>query len=124
MDLIYKEEAYNIIGAAMEVYNEMGHGYLEAVYQECMEIELRARGIPFEAQKEVKLKFKGVELQRRYKADFICYDGVLVEIKALNGIINDHRSQTINYLKGTGYKLGLLINFGAAAGLQYERLVF
>ncbi len=123
-DMIYfKQESYNIIGAAMHVYNTLGQGFLEAVYQEALVIEFIKRDIPFEPQKELKITYDGKELKQTYKPDFICYDKIIVEIKAVSAIDDAHRSQLYNYLHATGYKLGLLINFGSSKGLEYERKV-
>ena len=111
--IIYKEESYKIQGAIFEVYREMGCGFLEAVYQECMEMELRNKGITFTSQKELKLTYKGEELRQTYKPDFICYGQIIIEIKAVKEIAPEHKAQVINYLKATGIKLALLVNFGA-----------
>jgi GxxExxY protein len=122
-DIIYKDEAFAIMGACFEVYNEMGCGFLEAVYQECLEIELALRGIPFKPQGELVLKYKGRTLQQTYIPDFLCYDKIIVEIKALSELDGVHRSQVHNYLKATGHRLGLLVNFGAPGKVHYERIV-
>ncbi|MCL2711026.1 MAG: GxxExxY protein [Planctomycetaceae bacterium] len=119
--LIYDEESYQIRGACMEVYKEMGIGYLEAVYQECLEREFSARGIPFQSQQELVLHYKGSPLRQTYKPDFICYDKIVVEIKGVPEIHQAHKAQIINYLKATGFKLGLLVNFGAHPLIQIER---
>ena len=107
----------------MHVYNTLGHGFLEAVYQEALEIELTKRGIPFESQKELRIVYEGQELKQTYKPDLICYDKIIVELKAVSSLDDSHRSQIYNYLHATGYKLGLLINFGCSDGLEYERKV-
>ncbi|MHB9140123.1 MAG: GxxExxY protein [Victivallaceae bacterium] len=111
-EIIFKDECYAIQGAVFEVYREMGCGFLETVYQECLEKELRLRGIPFMSQQELKLIYKGEQLQQMYKSDLICYDKIILELKAVKEIMPEHRTQVINYLKSTGMKLGLLINFG------------
>jgi len=121
--IYYKQESYDIIGAAMHVYNTLGHGFLEAVYQEALEIELTKRHIPLDSQKDLKIVYDGVELKQTYKPDFICYDKIIVEIKAVSELNDSHRSQTYNYLHATGYKLGILINFGCSDRLEYERIV-
>lgn len=122
--MLYKsEDTYAIIGAAMHVYNVLGSGFLEAVYQEALEIEFQKRGIPFEREKELTIKYEGQELKQKYKADFVCYDDIIVELKSVSEIDDVHRAQIFNYLKATGYKLGLLINFGNAGGLEYERKI-
>lgn len=121
--IYYKEESYKIVGAAMHVYNKLGIGFLEPVYQEALEIELKRRGIPFEREKELTIMYDGMQLQQTYRADFVCYNNIIVELKAVSALDNIHRAQVYNYLKATGYKLGILINFGDACGLDYERIV-
>ncbi|NDV63587.1 GxxExxY protein [Puniceicoccales bacterium CK1056] len=123
MPLIYKEESFKIVGACFEVYNLQGHGFLEAVYQECLEIEFRKRGIPFESQISLRLQYKDCHLRHRYIADFLCFESVIVEIKAHKELAKEHRAQTINYLKSTGFQLGILINFGNPRKLEYERFL-
>src|SRR4051794_32661093 len=123
MDLVLKDEAYAIIGACFEVYNEKGSGFLEAVYHECLEIEMKSRGIRCRSHPELKLSYKGMPLTKTYQADFDCYGCVIVEIKAASELTDEHRAQVHNYLKATGYRLGLLVNFGSHGKLQYERIV-
>ena len=120
--IIYKEECYSIQGAVFEVYREMGCGFLEAVYQECLEKELSKRNIPFISQKELKLFYKGEELIQKYKPDLICFDKIILELKAVKEIAPEHKAQVINYLKATGYKLGLLVNFGIYPKAEIVRL--
>ena len=122
MDLVYKEEAYNIIGACMDVHCELGSGFLEAVYHEALLLELEERSIPFETNVKLKVSYKGKSLKKSYYADVICYGKIIVELKAMDGLVSEHESQVINYLTATNYKLGLLINFGTKS-LQYKRLV-
>jgi len=121
-NLIYKEESYKIIGACMEVHRKLGPGFLEAVYQEALEIEFKNQGIPYEREKELKLYFKGIELRKRYNADFVCYGKIILETKAAKELCDNYRAQTISYLKTTKMKLGLLVNFGKPS-LKYERFV-
>ena len=121
--IIYKEESYKVVGAAFKVYNALGHGFLEAVYQEALEIEFQRQGIPYEREKELKIKYEGVELKQTYKADFVCFGKIIVELKAANALDDAHRSQVYNYLHATGYKLGLLLNFGNSDELEKERIV-
>lgn len=121
--ILYKEEAYKITGAVFEVYKEMGCGFLEAVYQECLEKELTGRGIPYVAQKGLKLYYKGEPLTQFYQPDLICFDSIIVELKALKDITGEHRAQVLNYLKATGIRLGLLANFGHYPKATVERLV-
>ncbi len=111
--ILYKEESYQIQGAVFEVYREMGCGFLEAVYQECLEKEFFRRRIPFIAQPDLQLIFKGERLRQTYKPDFICYEKIIVELKAVKDIAPEHKAQVINYLKATNSKLGLLVNFGS-----------
>ena len=120
--IVYKEESYKIIGACMEVHRELGPGFLEAVYQEALEIEFKNQGIPYEREKELKIHFKGTELRKRYNADFICYGKIILETKAAKELCDNHRAQIINYLKATKMKLGLLVNFSEPS-LKYERFV-
>ena len=122
-ELIYKDESYRIIGAWFEVYKENGCGFLEAVYQECLELELGLQGLSFRAQVPIALTYKGQPLKQRYLADLVCYDKILVELKAVSTLADEHRSQVINYLHATGYRLGLLVNFGHHPKLEWERIV-
>ena len=114
---------YEIIGACMEVHKALGYGFLEAVYQEAIELEFKARGIPYEKEKELTINFKETILEKKYRVDFICYGEVILEIKALSQLTGEHEGQLINYLKATGTKVGLLINFGEKS-LKYKRLIF
>ena len=122
-EIIYKDEAYKIIGACFEVYNEKGCGFLEPVYQECLEIELGLQGIPFTSQQQLELHYKGRLLKQKYIPDFLCYDKIVLEIKAVSALTHEHRAQVHNYLKATGYRLGLLVNFGHYPKLEYERII-
>jgi len=121
--MLYEELTYNIQGACFEVYKTMGCGFLEAVYQECLEIEFTERGIPFVAQKELELSYKGRRLRQRYMPDFICYDKIIVELKAVENIAEEHKAQVLNYLHATGMRLGLLVNFGHHPQLEYKRMI-
>ena len=120
--LIYKEETFKIIGACFEVYKNKGRGFLEPVYQECLEIEFELQGIDFTSQKSLTLEYKGRPLKHTYAPDFICYDKIIVEIKAVSQLLDEHRAQVINYLYATGFKLGLLVNFGHYPKIEWERL--
>jgi len=122
--IIYPEESYAIIGACFNVYNEKGCGFVEPVYQECLEIEMGFQGIPFDAHRELRLEYRGRTLKQRYIPDFICHDKIVVELKAVSQITDEHRAQVFNYRRATGMKLGLLVNFGRHPELQYERIVF
>ena len=118
----FKTECYNIIGAAMDVHNELGHGFLEPVYQEALAMVLQEYKIPFEREKVLDINFKGKLLQKKYIADFMCYNEVIVELKATEAIVDKHIAQVLNYLKATGKKIGLIINFGTTK-LQYRRVI-
>jgi GxxExxY protein len=123
VELLFKEEVYRVIGAAMTVYNELGAGFLEPVYQEALEIELAEQGIQFEPQKELPIYYKGRVLKKRYQADLIVFGKVIVELKALDHLTSRDESQVLNYLKATGLKVALLINFGSEDKLEWKRLV-
>lgn len=120
--LIYSNETYQIIGAAMEVHKILGPGFLEPVYQEAMEIELTKRGIPFVSQKRIQIHYKDVLLSQYYVADLFCYDKIVVELKAVSTILPEHEAQLLNYLKATKTRLGLLFNF-AEESLTFKRYV-
>ncbi len=121
-NILYKEECYKIIGACMNVHKELGPGFLEAVYQESLAIEFLDQGIPFEKEKEIRIFYKDKILDKCYKADFLCFDKIIVELKALSELSNDHISQLLNYLKATKLRVGLLVNFGTPS-LTYQRLI-
>lgn len=121
--LLFEQETYAIRGAIFEVYREKGCGFHEAVYQECLEIELGLHGIPFVAQQELKLSYKGKQLKQTYIPDLICYDQIIVELKALSATTGEHEAQVMNYLKATGKRLGLLVNFGAHPKATIKRLI-
>ena len=122
-DILYADESYEIMGACFEVYNDKGCGFLEPVYQECMEIELDHKGIAFVAQQALSLNYRGKALKHTYQPDFICYDKIILELKAVSKLTDEHRAQVINYLHATGLRLGLLVNFGHYPKLEYERIV-
>ncbi|MBU0711059.1 GxxExxY protein [bacterium] len=121
-NLVFKEESFKIIGACMEVHKVLGPGFLESVYQEALAIEFSHQGIPFEQEKELTITFKGIELEKKYNADFVCYGKIILETKAVKELCDNHRAQIINYLKVTKFKLGLLVNFGEQS-LKYERFI-
>ena len=123
MNIIYKEESYAIMGACFEVYKEKGSGFLEQVYQECLEIELEMRGILFVPKQELALNCKGRPLKSKYVPDLLCYDKIIVELKAVKELADEHRAQVHNYLRATGHRLGLLVNFSHYPKLEYERIV-
>jgi len=122
-ELLYKDEVFTIQGAIFEVNRELGSGFLEAVYQECLMLEFTRRAIPFIAHKELSLNYKGHRLAQTYRADFICYDQIIIELKACEALSGAHRAQLLNYLKATQMRLGLLVNFGCHPKAQIERLV-
>lgn len=122
-DFLYKQETYQILGACFEVYKEKGCGFLEAVCQECLAIEFRLRGIPFESQKLLQLCCKNYSLEQVYKADFVCCCKIILEIKATDKLTDKDRSQILNYLNATGFEVGLLVNFGHHPKLEHERFV-
>ena len=119
--LLFKEESFRIIGAAMEVHNFLGCGFTEPIYQEAFEKELELRNIPFEREKEFHVNYKGVLLEKTFRTDFVCYGSIIVELKATNDWAAEHFAQVYNYLKASGMQLGLLINFGQTS-LAYERI--
>ena len=118
-----KEETYRILGACFEVYNEMGCGFLEPVYQECLEIELEKQKIPFAPQKVLKLDYMGKELEKTYQADFVCFGSVILEIKAVSRLTGEHRAQILNYIHATGINVGLPVNFGHFPKIEHERFL-
>jgi GxxExxY protein len=122
-EIIYKDESYRIVGACFEVYKEKGCGFLEAVYQECLGIEFEMQGILFVPKKPLALNYKGRPLKQKYEPDFICMDKIIVELKAVSVLADEHRAQVLNYHNATGFKLGLLVNFGHHPRLEYERIV-
>lgn len=122
-DLIYKNESYQVMGACFEVYEQMGSGFLEAVYQECLQIEFSVQQIPFTAQESLQLRYRDHMLTQRYEPDFVCFGKIIVELKAAKELANEHRAQVHNYLKATGFTLGLLVNFGHTPLLEWERVV-
>lgn len=121
--LLYKDESYQIQGAIFDVYREMGAGFLESVYQECLEKELSRRKIPFQRQAEIRLAYKGERLAQYFVADLICFGSILLELKACKALEPIHRAQVLNYLKATGLRLGLLVNFNAHPRVRIERIV-
>jgi GxxExxY protein len=122
-NILYPEESYAIMGACFAVYKEKGCGFLEAVYQECLEIELEARGIPFVPQPTLHLHYRGRTLNQTYQPDFLCCNKIILEIKAVKALVEAHRAQTMNYLKATRQQLGILLNFGHYPELEYRRVI-
>ena len=124
MELIFKEECYSIIGACFEVYKEKGCGFLEAVYHECLAIEFGLQSIPANSQSILSPFYKQRLLTQKYIPDYICYDKITLEVKAVKSLSDEHRAQVHNYLRATGHKLGILANFGHYPQLEWERIVF
>ena len=122
-ELLYKDEVYAIIGAAMDVYNQLGHGFLEAVYQEAMEVEATSRNIPNSPEQDVYIVYKGKPLKKFYTPDLMCYGKIIVEIKAIDHLTSREEAQLLNYLKATSMPVGILINFGAEKDLEWKRMV-
>lgn len=122
-NFVYSNESYAIQGAIIEVYRNLGSGFLENVYQEALSHEFTIRNIPFIAQPELKLHYKGIQLKQTYKPDFICFDLIIVELKTVNEIANAHQAQVKNYLKATGFHLGILVNFSHYPGVEMHRIV-
>ena len=123
LDLVFKKESYAIIGACFEVYNEHGHGFVESIYHESLILEFGLAKIPAVSEPHLQVRYKGQILKKSCRPDFVCHSKIIVEIKAVKELADEHRSQVLNYLKATGFKLGILVNFGAREELQYERLV-
>ena len=122
-EFIQGEETHALLGACFEVYKDKGCGFLEAVFQECLELELSDRNIPFKIQPQLRLEYKGRVLKQSYQPDFVCFDRVILEIKAVSKLADEHRAQVHNYLKATGLRIGLLVNFGHYPLVEHERIV-
>ncbi|MCK6602964.1 MAG: GxxExxY protein [Bacteroidetes bacterium] len=122
-EILYKDESFLIQGAIFEVYREMGSGFLESVYQECLEKEFLFRNLPFHSQKTLSLFYKDTLLNQSYKPDLICFDKIIVELKAVTKLNQEHRAQVINYLKASKIKLGILVNFGHHPKVEIERFL-
>ena len=121
--LLYKEEVYKIVGAAMEVHSHLGPGFFEAGYQEAFEMELNFRSIPYLREEPLDIYYKGVKLKKKYVPDFICYDSIVVEMKAVSDLLDVHQAQLLNYLKASKMRVGVLINFGETS-LVYKRMIY
>ena len=120
--LIYEQESFQIRGACFEVYREKGAGFLESVYQECLELEMRGNGIPFVPQPRLEMDYKGQKLKSEFKPDMICFGKIILELKAIRELTDEHRSQVHNYLRATGHRLGMLVNFGHHPRVEIERI--
>jgi GxxExxY protein len=121
-EIVYKKESYAIIGACFAVYNEKGCGFLEPVYQECLDIEFEYQRIPAIAKPSLNLSYRGRILKQIYQQDYVCFGKIIVELKAVSALTDEHRAQLLNYLQATGFDLGLLVNFGHYPKLEYERI--
>jgi GxxExxY protein len=119
-ELLFRQESYHLVGACFEVYRDKGCGFLEPVYHECLEIELAHRGIPFTSRQRLELRYRGQLLRHHYEPDFICHGQIILEVKAVTALTDEHRAQVHNYLRATGYPLGLLVNFGHYPKTQVE----
>ena len=119
--LLHEEETGKILNACFEVHKELGNGFLEAVYQEALELEIKNQNIPYEREKLLPITYKGKLLEKEYYADFICYGKIVVELKAVAALTSSHKAQVINYLKASSNEIGLLINFGTNS-LKWERI--
>lgn len=122
-DALFKQEGYDLMAAAFEVYNEMGPGFLEEVYQESLEKELAARSIPFRSKTALQIPYKGEPLNKMYLPDLVVQDGILAELKAVQQLAREHEAQLLNYLKASGKRVGYLTNFGSAGKLEWKRMV-
>lgn len=122
-EILYRDESYAIMGACFEVYKDKGCGFVEAVYQECLEIEFEMRGLPAVPQPRLNLSYKGHPLRQTFVPDFICFAKIVLELKAASALTDEHRAQVHNQLPATGHRLGLLVNFGHYPQLEYERIV-
>ena len=123
MGIIYKDEVYKLVGAAMEVYNILGNGFLDSVYQEALEHELLLRGMPYQSQVLLEVKYKDKVLEQTYRPDLVFMDKIIVELKAIDKIGSNEEAQILNYLKATDYELGVLINFGSKDDLNWKRMI-
>jgi len=121
-DILFKDESYKIIGACIEVYNELGCGFLESVYQEALEIVFKDLNIPYQREKELTVSFRNQKLAKSFQADFVCYDKIIIELKAVSAVDEIHEAQLFNYLKTSKLRLGLLVNFGEKS-LKYKRII-
>jgi len=121
--LVHADETHALLGACFEVYKDKGCGFLEGVFQECLEFELTDRGIPFETKPVLQLEYKGRQLKQTYQPDFVCFGKIILELKAVTNLADEHRAQVHNYLKATGLRVGLLVNFGHFPLDEHERIV-
>jgi GxxExxY protein len=122
-ELLYEKESYQIIGACIDIYKELGCGFLESVYQECLAYEFRQRDIPFNAQPWLELTYKTLVLSKTFQPDFVCFNSIIVELKAVPKILDEHKAQVLNYLKATNMRPGIIVNFGHYPKLEQARIL-
>jgi GxxExxY protein len=122
-EIIFKDESYQIVGLCMEVHRQLGMGFREVIYKDALEIEFRENNLPYQREKLYKIEYKGIILPHKYKADFIVFDQIVLEVKSTSLIVDSFVAQTINYLKASGLKLGMIVNFGEKS-LNFKRVVF
>jgi GxxExxY protein len=122
-ELLYRDEVYRLVGACMAVHKDKGNGFAEPVYQDSLEIELELCGIPFDPQRNFQIQYRGRALKHTYTPDLLCFDKIIMELKAAKALTDEHRAQVLNYLKVTGLQLGLLMNFGSHPHLEWKRIV-
>ena len=122
-ELLFREETYRIMGACMAVHKDKGNGFAEPVYQDALEIEFELNGLTFDSQRNYQIHYRGRPLKHSYTPDLLCFDRIIVELKAAKALTDEHRAQLMNYLKVTGLQLGLLVNFGSYPRLEWERIV-
>ena len=122
-DLLFRDEVYRLIGACLAVHKDRGNGFAEPVYQDALEVELELSDIPFDPQRNYQILYRGRVLKHTYTPDLLCFDKIIIELKAAKCLTDEHRAQLLNYLKVTGHQLGLLVNFGSHPRLEWERLI-
>lgn len=122
-DLLFRDEVYRLVGASLAVHKDRGNGFAEPVYQDALEIELELSEIPFDPQRNYQIHYRGRVLKHTYTPDLLCFDKIIVELKAVKCLTDEHRAQLLNYLKVTGHQLGLLVNFGSHPKLEWERII-
>ena len=122
-EILYRQEVYDIVGVCMDVHNALGHGFLEAVYGDALMIEFEKRDIPFKREQKFEIEYKGRVLQNKYSADFLVFDAIILELKASSYIVDEHIAQTLNYVKASGLRLGLIVNFGREK-MEYKRVIY
>ena len=122
-EILFRDKAFAVIGACMAVHKDKGNGFIEPVYQDALEIELELSGIPFDPQRNYPIQYRGRELKHTYTPDLLCFGKIIVELKAVKALTDEHRAQVLNYLKVTRHNLGLIVNFGSHPRLEWERII-